>query len=187
MIKQITCRISGFGGQGVMLAGVVMGWAAILDGKYATHTQSYGPEARGGAARSDLVISDDEIDSLLVTNPNIVVAFSQEAYNKYIKGKAYDYAFIDSSIVQVDINESPNKILIPVTKLAVEELGSKLIANMIMLGIINGVTKIVSVEALREAVKKSVPERTIELNLKALDYGLFIVNKINKSPYSTVQ
>lgn len=171
-MSRIECRISGFGGQGVMLAGVVLGLAAILDGKNAAHTQSYGPEARGGAARSDLVISDEEIDTLLVTKPNIVVAMSQEAYDKYLYGKPFDYAFVDSSMVQLKDVQSERLYAIPVTKYTVDEFGLKLVANMVMLGVINRVTKIVSDDALRQAVEESVPSKTVDLNLKAVNYGL---------------
>lgn len=169
---KISCRFSGFGGQGVMLAGVVMGMAAILDGNCAAHTQSYGPEARGGAARSDLVISREEIDSLLVSKPNIIVALSQEAYDKYAKGKDYDFVFIDTSIVQTDIAPSARNVMVPMTKLAYEKLGSRLAANMLMLGVVNGVTKVVSARSLKEAVKRSVPEATLVINTDAVDLGL---------------
>lgn len=172
----IECRISGFGGQGVILAGVVLGLAAILDEKNAAHTQSYGPEARGGAARSDLIISNEEIDSLQVTKPNIVVAMSQEAYEKYLQKETYDYAFVDSSIVRTEFTPSSKIFPVSLTQAAIEQFGLKIVANMIMLGFINGITELVANNSLKQAVKKLVPQKTVDLNLKAITYGLSLAD-----------
>lgn len=176
-MSRIECRLSGFGGQGVILGGVVLGLAAILDGKNAAQTQSYGPEARGGACRSDLVISGEEIDTLQVAKPNIIVSMSQEAYEKYMQGNPYDYAFVDSSIVS-NFESSSKLYPVPVTQYAVEELGLKLVANMVMLGVINGVAKIASDDSLRRAVEMSVPPKTKDLNVKAVNYGLAVAEKL---------
>ncbi|GAB6152150.1 2-oxoacid:ferredoxin oxidoreductase subunit gamma [Desulfosporosinus burensis] len=175
-MARIECRITGFGGQGVILAGVVLGLAAILDGKNAAQTQSYGPEARGGAARSDVVFLDGEIDTIQVTKPNIIIAMSQEAHDKYLKGKAFDYAFIDSSIVQ-EYDRAPNVYALPITQQAVDELGSKVVANMVMLGFVNKIAKISSDDLLRTAVENSVPPKTKELNLRAVNLGLALAER----------
>jgi len=167
-------QLAGFGGQGIILAGFVLGRAAsIYDGKEAVFTQSYGPEARGGACAAEVVISDEPIDYPLVTQPDLVVCMSQEAYSRYGVALA-DGAelIIDSDLVEAGSNGIKR---LPAMRLATD-LGNRMAANVVMLGFIASVTSVVSREALENSVRETVKPRLLELNLSALktgfDYGL---------------
>jgi 2-oxoglutarate ferredoxin oxidoreductase subunit gamma len=164
-------RLAGFGGQGIILAGFVLGRAAaIYGGKEAVFTQSYGPEARGGACAAEVVISDEPIDYPLLTAPTHVVCMSQEAFNKYGSGLADGASLItDSDLVQVPgLNGTLRSV--PATRLA-RELGNRMAANIVMLGFFAGATGVVSRQALEEAVRASMKPKLLELNMRALDAG----------------
>lgn len=167
-------RIAGFGGQGVVLAGVILGRAAALhDGKYACQTQSYGAEARGGAARSEIVIADTENEILdpLVETPDVFVAMSQEAYDRYVIGvKESAIVVVDLDLVKPHEPSNNGVFAYPATYYASQNM-QPIVANMIMLGAMNSHAKLVSPEALQNAVKGSVPPKTVEINLKALEVG----------------
>ncbi len=160
MRKEI--QLAGFGGQGIVLSGLILGEAAILDGLNAVQTQSYGPESRGGAARADVIISDSPIDYPKVVAPDILVALSQPAYDKYRAdvGK--------KAMVIIDSDETA--LCVPFSKLA-DELGRRIVANVIMLGTLARVSGCVSRESLEQAVLKNIPKGTEELNLRALAAG----------------
>ncbi len=164
-------RLAGFGGQGIVLAGYILGKAAALyDGKHAILTQSYGPEARGGACAAELVISDEAIDYPLVTQPGFLVCMSQEAFSKYGAAVAEGAQLIvDSDLVE---SASRKRWLrhVPATRLA-EDLGNRIVANMVMLGFFDAITQIVSREALEEAIRTTMRPRTLDLNLRALARG----------------
>jgi len=166
-------RISGFGGQGIILSGYVVGKAAaIYDGKNATLIQSYGPEARGGASRAEVVIADEIIDYPYVTTPDVSVIMSQEAYTKFAEDVREDgVMLIDEELVEPDPLPKVELHGIPSTRIA-EELGRKIVANMVMLGFLVGITGIVSTEAMEESIRTSVPRGTEELNLRAFRRGL---------------
>jgi len=167
-------RFAGFGGQGIISAGKITGKAAaIFDGKNAVMMQSYGPEARGGACNSDLVLSDASIGYPQVRRPEILVVMSQEAYEKY--GQDIDPAgtlLIDSDLVVTDGAPPAVKRVyaIPATRLA-EGLGKKIVANVVMLGALVAITGIVSRESMLEAILSSVPPKTKELNERAYTTG----------------
>ena len=162
-------RLAGFGGQGIILAGYILGKAAAIHGgKDAIFTQSYGPEARGGACAGELVVDDERIDYPMVESPNLLVLMSQEAYEKYSSGLAPGaQVMIESDLVRGAPAEWPG---VPATRLA-EELGARISANIVMLGFFTGVTGLIDREAVEEAVASSVPARTIELNKKAFAAG----------------
>lgn len=166
-------RLTGFGGQGVVLAGVILARAAMYDGKEVAQNQSFGPEARGGACQSGVVISDEPILYPYVDEPDILIAMSQEALDKHIGSlKEGGRLIIDSDM----ISRIPEKTGVKITKVtatstATEKLGKGILANIIMLGAFSGLTGIVSKKAMNRAVKESVPKGTEELNLKALDEG----------------
>ncbi|UCC83761.1 MAG: 2-oxoacid:acceptor oxidoreductase family protein [Gemmatimonadota bacterium] len=165
MRKEI--QLAGFGGQGIVLSGLILGEAAILDGMNAVQTQSYGPESRGGAARSDVIISDAPIDYPKVVSPDILVVLSQPAYDKYrseVGKKAM--LIIDSDLVESD----ESALCVPFSKLA-DELGRRIVANVIMLGTLAKVSECVTRDSLERAVLRNIPKGTEELNLKALDAG----------------
>jgi len=166
-------RIAGFGGQGVVTAGYVLGQSACLyDGKNATMTQSYGPEARGGACRSEVVVSDEEIDFPKIIEPDVLVAMSQEAYQLYCHDvKSRGTIIFDEDLVSPYEKKKGIKYFeVPATRIA-EQLGNRIIANVVLLGAITSLTKVVSVEAIKKAVEARWPKFT-ELNLKALEKGI---------------
>lgn len=166
-------KIGGFGGQGVILSGYILGRAAsIYDNKYATMIQAFGPEARGGAASAQLIISTDPIEYPYVTNPDIMVLMSQEAYSKFSPEIVHNGLLItEEELVSVkglrsDIKHFP----ITATRYA-EELGKKMVQNLVMMGFMAAVTGIVSFEAMESAVKASIPKAMIDLNIKAFEKG----------------
>jgi len=162
-------RLAGFGGQGIILAGYVLGKAASLyAGKEAILTQSYGPEARGGACAGELVLDDEPIDYPMVESPRLLVLMSQEAYEKYGSETAADATvLVESDLVHGAPDTWPG---VPATRLA-EDLGARISANIVMLGFLTGVTGLLSSDAMKEAISTTVRERTIELNLKAFAAG----------------
>jgi 2-oxoglutarate ferredoxin oxidoreductase subunit gamma len=164
-------RVSGFGGQGIILSGYIIGKAAaIFDKKNSTMTQAYGPESRGGACSAQVVISEEEINDPEVSAPNVVVAMSQEAFTTFAKDiDPGCIVLIDEDLVQPD---SPREKLfaVPAMRLA-EEMGKKVVANIIMLGFFAGKTDVVSRDAMEQAIQSSVPARFAELNLQAFRRG----------------
>jgi 2-oxoglutarate ferredoxin oxidoreductase subunit gamma len=171
MDKRTEIRLAGEGGQGMILAGIILAEAAaIYDGKQATQTQSYGPEARGGASRSEVVISDDEIDHPEVLSADVVVALSQEAYRKFAKTvHAGGLLIVDEDRVAVSVDFSGVKI--PVARIAQETTGKTITANTVALGLLVGLTGVVSRDALEKAVLARAPKGTEEMNRKALQAG----------------
>lgn len=165
-------RIAGFGGQGVILSGHIIGRAAsIHDSGFATLTQSYGPEARGGSCSSEVVISDQPIGYPYVRDPDILVTLSQEAYTKYGQDLSLQtLTIIDPDLVKPDSTHSPAPLTIPATRMA-RSMGRPVVANIIMLGYLAAVSDLVPPESLKESVLASVPKGTEELNAKAFDSG----------------
>jgi len=172
-VSQLEIKIGGFGGQGVILAAEIIGRAAaIFDGKYATFTRSFGPEARGGAASAQVIVSDDKILYPYVTRPNILVIMSQEAFRRYGSELAADGTLIiENDLVRAG-DSPPGKQMfgIPATRLA-EELGRKIVLNMVILGFLTAVTGVVGAESMRKAIAESVPHGTEDLNLRAFQRG----------------
>jgi 2-oxoglutarate ferredoxin oxidoreductase subunit gamma len=171
-LGRVEIRIAGFGGQGIVLSGQIIGQAAsIYDKGFATLTQSYGPESRGGACTAEVVASDKPIDYPYVQNPNILIVLSQEAYTKYaqnpVKGTLL---IIDSDLVKPDSSHNTPPLAIPATRMA-REMGRPVVANIIMLGFLAAVSDLVSAEALRKSILASVPKGTEELNMKAFELG----------------
>ncbi|GAB4325390.1 MAG: 2-oxoacid:ferredoxin oxidoreductase subunit gamma [Dehalococcoidia bacterium] len=165
-------RLAGFGGQGIVLAGYILGKAASLyDGKSAVFSQSYGPEARGGACAAEVIIDDEQdVDYPVLTRPDILVLMSQEAAVRYSADRADDaIVIVDEDLVSCDAADFLVHAA-PMTRIA-EGLGRRLVANITMLGFLTAVTGIVSREAMEEAVSTTVPPRTIELNLRAFQAG----------------
>lgn len=164
-------RLAGFGGQGIILAGHILGKAAALyDNKDAVLSQSYGPEARGGACAAEVVISDEPVDYPLFDKADIVVVMSLEASTKYGPTvKDGGTVLVDSDLARSNA-EGPNIHSAPFTRTA-EGLGNRMAANVVMLGFLTGVTGVVSREAMEESVRTSVRPRFVELNLKAFARG----------------
>ncbi len=165
-------RLSGFGGQGIVLAGLIVGKAASLfDGNNATFTQAYGPEARGGSCSAQLVITDEAGAYPYVSEPSVVVAMSQEAYTKYAANASEDIqVIIDDGLVKPNKEQKNRVLTIPATRIA-GELGRSAVANIVMLGFVSAVSNITSVDAMKKAILDSVPKGTEELNTSAFDRG----------------
>jgi 2-oxoglutarate ferredoxin oxidoreductase subunit gamma len=173
-------RIAGFGGQGVILSAVVLGKAAsIYENGFATMTQNFGPEARGGACSAQLVISDSPVLYPYVTRPDIMVIMSQEAYNRFASElKPGGVLIIEEDLVRVSDLKGDLKVYsIPATRFA-EELGKRMVLNSVLVGFFTAVTKLLSADSVRKAVADSVPSASRELNLKAFDRGLVYGNSM---------
>ncbi|MEM2102397.1 MAG: 2-oxoacid:ferredoxin oxidoreductase subunit gamma [Candidatus Bathyarchaeia archaeon] len=170
---RLEVRIAGFGGQGIIRAGLIVAMAASLyEDKNAVQTQSYGPESRGGSCRSEVVISDDEIDFPKVTDPDILVVMSQAAYTRYAETlKSGGILILDPDMIPQQLTMPDKRIYkVPATKMA-EELGKTIIANVIMLGALTSITRIVDVEAMKKAILSNIPKGTEKLNLDAFEKG----------------
>ena len=165
-------RITGFGGQGVVLSGYIIGRAcSIHSDKHATMIQSFGPEARGSACSTTLAVSDTEVLYPYIARPDIFVVMSSEGYDKFgdeLKDKGT--LVYEKDLVHPTLKKGQPSFGVPSTRLA-EQLGRTIIQNIVMLGFFTAVTKITAREAMRDAVKSSVPPGTEELNLKAFDAG----------------
>ena len=172
MANRHEIRLCGYGGQGIILAGYIVGQAAsIFGGKNATFIQSYGPEARGGACRADVVVSDEPVSYPYINAPSILVAMSQQAYDKYHTENRQDtLVIIDEDLVKPVEKKRGGLFSIPAKRIA-EELGRVTVANVVMLGFFTAITGIVSLEAMKKSVLASVPQSTEELNLKAIERG----------------
>ena len=171
---RIEIRIGGFGGQGIIRAGVMIATAAsIFEEKNAVQTQSYGPESRGGRCKSEVVISDQEIDFPKVEQPDILLVMSQEAYNEYVNTlKEGGILILDPDMVPERKKVENIRVYeVPATKIA-EELGKSLVANVVMLGAFTAITKLISEEAMRKSILQNVPKGTEQLNLMAFERGL---------------
>jgi 2-oxoglutarate ferredoxin oxidoreductase subunit gamma len=178
-MKHLEVKLGGFGGQGIILAGYILGKAAsIYDKNNATLTQSYGPESRGGACSAQVIISDEEVDFPEVLQPDILALMSKEAYDKFTSDvSSTGIILYDDDLVEN--NQTFPKSLkcysIPATRFA-EDLGKKITANIIMLGFLVAITGIVHKESMEKAIKSSIPKGTEEMNLAAFnrgyDYGI---------------
>ncbi|MBN1356376.1 2-oxoacid:acceptor oxidoreductase family protein [bacterium] len=175
-------RLSGSGGQGMILAGVILAEAAaIYDEKNATQSQSYGPEARGGASKSDVIISDEDIDYPKATNIDLLLALTQEACDKYICDLRKKAILIADSFRVLKMPEGDFRVFhLPILKTADEVVGKAIVANIVALGAIVEITGIVSREAIESAVMARVPRGTEDLNRKALTAGINIVRQYMK-------
>lgn len=169
-------RLSGTGGQGLILAGIILAEAALLDGKLAIQSQSYGPEARGGSSKSEVIISEDAIHFPKVTKPDLLLAMSQEAANKYSYDLTKDSVMITDSLFVSEVPEFGGKVYeLPITHSAREGLGKILFANIVALGALVKLTGVVSAESLEKAVLNRVPKGTEDKNRKALQIGMDLI------------
>ena len=167
-------RIAGFGGQGIVLAGAILGEAAIIAGMEAVQTQSYGPESRGGAARSEIVIADRAVDYPRVTCPDVLVVLSTEAMKKYGEDKGEDTSVVvDNDLVQMEV-EGAERVPFSMTA---DELGRRIVANIVMLGFITNRFGLVPRDSMEKSILKRIPKGTEELNMKAFQAGWDLAGK----------
>lgn len=173
MNAPLQVRFGGFGGQGIVLAGTLLGKAAsIYDGKEAVFTQAYGPEARGGASRADVIIADEPVDYPYVTSPDILAVLFQEAYVKFGTGlKPGALLIVEQDLVTPEAGVEASVLPVPATRMA-QALGNKIVTNVVLLGCIVGASSAVSTEAAREAIRSTVKARAVDLNLEAFAAGL---------------
>lgn len=167
-------RIAGFGGQGIISMGILLAVAAgKYEGKEVAQTQSYGPEARGGACKTEVVLADGEIDYIKALNPDFLIVMSQPALDKYVGGIDPEYAtlVVDETLVQNVPASIKNLVKVPATKIAEEQLGNRIVANIVMLGVIAKISSFVGLDACKRALIDNMPARTVEKNLQALDMG----------------
>ena len=165
-------RIAGFGGQGIVLSGSIVGKAASIYGKeFASLTQSYGPESRGGSCRAEVIINDIPVEYPYVVSPQIQIMLSQEAYIEYGRSVPPDTLVItDSDLVTVDPTQDPQPLSIPASRMA-QELERPVVANIIMLGFLSAISDLVSYESLKQSVLDSIPAGTETFNMKAFQMG----------------
>lgn len=171
-------RLTGSGGQGVIMASVILAEAAIIQGKNAIQSQSYGPEARGGTSKAETIIGENELWYSKVNNPNFLLALTQASLDKYIGNIADDaIVLIDSSLTMPEgftdgnVNADKRIYSLPILKTAREDIGKPMTANIVAVGAINRLADLFSEEALQEAVKRHIPRGTEELNMRALSAG----------------
>jgi len=170
---QTELRLSGSGGQGLILAGVILAESALLDGKQVIQSQSYGPEARGGSSKAEVIISDSEIDFVKVQKCDMLLCLTQEAYDKY--GKDFTKVLIMDERITMKYPEPEKVLRLPILDTAAEKIRKPMVANIIALGAINGLLNLVSKESLLKSVLESVPRGTEELNKQALESGYGLV------------
>jgi 2-oxoglutarate ferredoxin oxidoreductase subunit gamma len=166
-------RIAGFGGQGVILSAAIIGKAScIFQNNFATMTQSFGPEARGGSSSAQVILSDEPVTYPYITQPDILVVMSQEAFTRFSPElKDGGILIVEQDLVRVSGLKSGIKLYsVPATRLA-EELGKKMVLNVVMVGFFGAVTGLLDPENLRKAVGDSVPPSFQQLNLQAFDKG----------------
>jgi 2-oxoglutarate ferredoxin oxidoreductase subunit gamma len=171
MKKEI--RICGFGGQGIILAGVILGEAATRAGYSAVQTQSYGPESRGGAARAEVLVSSEPIDYPRVTKADVMVALSQEGYDRY----GADLAEQATAVVDGDlVEDAAGALAMPFTKTA-EKVGHKIVTNIVMVGYLGALTGLIPHDVLEETMLANIPKGTEDLNRRALQAGRDLYTK----------
>ena len=169
MRKQI--RLSGSGGQGVITAAIIYAEAAVAEGWEAVQSQSYGPEARGGASKSEVIIDKEPIYHPHVSVPDVALAMTQKAADKYHADLHEDGILVLDTDLVPEPPKCKNVIRIPITKLAVEEVGKSLFANIVALGALTKIIGLVDLESVKTAVSHRVPPHTIDQNMKALQLG----------------
>lgn len=164
--------LSGTGGQGLILAAIMLAEAAVLAGQNVVQSQSYGPEARGGASKAEVIISDESINYPKVQTPDLVLAISQEAYKKYgLNLNEEAVLVVDETYVPETKPRSGNFFSLPLTKVTRQEFGSEQSANVVALGAVAAISKLIPLEMVRAAVQNRAPKGTAERNLKALELG----------------
>ena len=164
-------RLSGSGGQGVITAAIILAEAAVSEGKEAVQSQSYGPEARGGASKSEVIIDTEPIYHPHVEQPDMVLAMTQQAADKYYTDLKPDGLLVLDTDLVPKPPQFAKTVRIPITKLAVEEVGKSLYANMVALGAVVRLTNIVTLEAAKDSVRRRVPPHTVDANMKAVQLG----------------
>lgn len=168
---------SGSGGQGVITAAIILAEAAVVyDNLHAVQTQSYGPEARGGATRSDVIISDEKINFPKVTTPNLLVCLTQEAYNKFSNIVMPGGTIITDSKYVTTSKSDAVQLVLPMYDTVIEKIGNPICFNTCMLGTVVKISNLVKFESIIKVFESKIPQKFIEMNIKALKAGMDLVN-----------
>lgn len=179
MHKHLELRLSGSGGQGLITAGIILAEAALKDNMNAVQTQSYGPEARGGASKAEVIISDSLIDFPKVTIPDMTLVMTQIASDKYVREITKNGIVIADEDIELPEDILAGRIVkLPIIKTARNEIGKEIVANIVALGIIVGISEVVSKKSLEEAVLARVPRGSEDLNRMALEKGFELANNL---------
>lgn len=177
MSTRFEMRFTGSGGQGVILASVILAEAAVCDGKMAIQSQSYGPEARGGLCKAEAIVSNDQIWFSKVRTPNLLLALNQGSLEKYAPDLADDaIVIIDSSLTAPDYLDPDRILAIPIISTAAEKVGKVMTANIVAVGAINKALGLFSEEALQEGVRRHIPAGTERINKQALQEGEALIS-----------
>jgi 2-oxoglutarate ferredoxin oxidoreductase subunit gamma len=180
MTEVLQVRLSGFGGQGIILAGLLLGQAGVIEGKYIAGSDSYGAQARGSGCQSEIVFSDGPIDFPHVITADLLVAMSQGAYHTYCKDvKEQGIIFYDQGLVTPEQGLNVKQRGVAATEISIKKLKNKQVANILLLGVVAETTKIVSPTSIQKAITFHIGERFRALNLKALRIGIELGKKIN--------
>lgn len=179
MAGRYEIRLGGSGGQGLILAGLILGEAsAIFDGKNAVQSQSYGPEARGGMSKSDVIISDEDIDYPKAHKVNFLLALTQQSFNGYLKDVVEEGTVLYDFDRVKEVTKGNYKLVgLPIITTATNGIGKTMVANIVSLGAIVELTSVVSKDAIEKALLARAPRGTEELNKKALYAGYELVKK----------
>jgi 2-oxoglutarate ferredoxin oxidoreductase subunit gamma len=181
MGSQYEIRLSGSGGQGMILAAIILAEAAARSGNHVAQTQSYGPEARGGSCKAEVIISTDDIDYPKVAQPNAILAMSDDAFRKYSSSCSDGCVLLVDSTNVPDTSSAPHAVTLPLTEAAKTHLGSVIAANIVALGALNAITGAVNNDFLQDVVLERAPRGTEEMNLKALQLGYSLAASRNES------
>lgn len=169
---KIEVRLSGSGGQGLILAGIILAEGAISSKLNAVQTQSYGPEARGGASKSEVIISDSDINFPKISKTDILLSLTQKSLNEYLKDIDKSGIIIIDSSIGVECTENSNIYKLPIIDSSKEAMGSKVGANMVALGVISKIIKNIDIENIKKSIIKRVPKGTEQLNIAAFEKGI---------------
>lgn len=180
MEKRLEFCLSGSGGQGIILAGQILAEAALKSGWYVVQTQSYGPEARGGATKAEVILSDAPVDYPMVTAADFLLAMNQESCDLYLAGVKHNgLVVVDGTNVSRTAPTPTRLISLPLTAVAREELGKDMFANMVALGVITSLTGEISMREAEAALLSRVPVATTEINRKAFWLGVQLANRLS--------
>lgn len=169
-------RLGGSGGQGIILMGIILAEAAIMNGENAIQSQSYGPEARGGASKAEVIISKNDIDFPKIRKPDIFLSLTQEAFDKYIVDVKEEGIIIVDNAIKVPKLKGIKVYKAPIISSAVETLQKPMVSNIIALGVLNKITNLINNDILIKAIISRVPKGTEELNKEAFNVGKNLVN-----------
>ena len=175
-MSKMEIRLAGTGGQGLITGTIILAEAGIFEDKFVAQSQSYGPEARGGMCKGEVIISDDKIGFTKITKPTFVMALSQPSFNQYCQNLSEDcFVLVDESIEVPETYSHKNFLKLPILKTAKETVGRSQTVNIVSVGAINQILGLCSMENMEKAVLMHIPKGTEELNLKALREGAKLV------------